>query len=250
MRTHGWLTALVVAAALSTAVLVTGCGGDETGSDDSTLTTVATTTSLPTSTSSEETTPTSTVVGLEQPAIWPAADIVFDTPVDAAEDFVTEVLRVPARLGEFQQGDGRSGEIEVLAPGETDIGSPVARSLLLLRQLGPDNGWFVLAAVNDRASIISPEASAQIAPGPVTVEGVGRGFEALVVVEAFRPGDPVALDQIITQGGSMESAEPFTVQVDLSAAVPGEIIMLLVRGGVGLETDPGDFGALPVVIAS
>ncbi|MGB5758849.1 MAG: hypothetical protein WBM50_18195 [Acidimicrobiales bacterium] len=133
MHRHGWLTAVVV----------TGCGGDDTGAGDATPTTVATTTSVPTSTPGEEPTPTSAVVGLEQPAIWPAADIVFSTPVEAAEDFVTEVLGVPA--------------------------------------------------------------------GPVTVEGVGRGFEALVVVEAFKTDDPVALDQVITPGGSMETAEPFSV---------------------------------------
>jgi hypothetical protein len=244
MRVYGLLTAVVV-----TAALVSGCGDDDTGAGEgSTSTSVATTTTVATTTSGEAVTPTSAPVGLEQPAIWPAADVVFDTPEQAAEDFVAAVLGVPPRLGEFQQGDGRSGEIEVLAPGETDEGSTVARSLLLLRQLGADNGWFVLAAVNDKASISSPEASAEVTAGPVTVEGVGRGFEALVVVEAFRPGDPVALDQVITQGGSTETAEPFTVQVDLSGAEPGEVVMLLVRGGVGLETDPGDFGAIPVVI--
>lgn len=240
MRVQGWLIAVTI-----TAVLVSGCGGDDPGAGtDSTTTTVVTTTTEPTST------PTSAVVGLEQPAIWPAADVVFDTPEQAAEDFVAAVLGVPARLGEFQQGDGRSGEIEVLAPSETDAGPPVARSLLLLRQLGPDDGWFVLAAVNDNTSIVSPQALAEVAAGAVAVEGVGRGFEGLVVVEAFRPGGPAALDQVITQGGSMETAEPFSVQVDLSAGAPGEVVMLLVRGGVGLETDPGDFGAIPVVIAA
>ena len=40
------------------------------------------------------------------------------------------------------------------------------------------------------------------------------------------------------------------MSLDLSGASPGEVVTLLVRGGVGLETDPGDFGAIPVVIAS
>jgi hypothetical protein len=48
-----------------------------------------------------------------QPAIWPAADVVFDTPEAAAADFVSTVLRVPPTLGEFQQGDPDSGEIGV-----------------------------------------------------------------------------------------------------------------------------------------
>ena len=35
----------------------------------------------------------------------------------------------------------------------------------------------------------------------------------------------------------------------MSGAQPGDTVMLLLQGGVGLETDPGDFAAIPVVIA-
>jgi hypothetical protein len=72
-----------------------------------------------------------------------------------------------------------------------------------------------------------------------------------VVVCAFEAGDrAVELDQVITQGGAFETPEPFSVTLDLSAASPGDTIVLLVRGGAGLETDPGEFGAIPVVIES
>jgi hypothetical protein len=190
------------------------------------------------------------LTGLEQPAIWPAADVVFVTPEAAAEDFVAQVLGVPPTLGEFQQGDSRSGEIEVFSPGEGDAGRAVVRGLLLLRQLGPENGWFVLAAVNDNASIIEPGSGERVVAGPVTVEGVARGFEASVVVTAFVAGAAgQELDQQITMGGAFETPEPFSVTVDLSQASPGEIVVLLVRGGAGLETDPGEFGAIPVVVA-
>ena len=67
---------------------------------------------------------------------------------------------------------------------------------------------------------------------------------------AFVAGDPDArLDQVITMGGALEIPEPFSVALDLSDASPGEVVTVLVRGGTGLETDPGDFGAIPVVIA-
>jgi len=39
------------------------------------------------------------------------------------------------------------------------------------------------------------------------------------------------------------------VTIDLSGAAPGDVITLLVRGDTGLETDPGEFGAIAVVIA-
>ena len=173
----------------------------------------------------------------------------FDTPEAAAEDFVSQVLEVPPELGEFEQGDARSGEIEVFSPGEGG-GTRVARGRLLLRQLGADGGWFVLAAVNDNAAITSPEAGADVPAGPLDVEGRARGFEANVVVSAFVAGGAAAeLDRAVTQGGALETPEPFTVSLDLSGASPGDVVTLLVRGGTGLETDPGDFGAIPVVIA-
>jgi hypothetical protein len=189
-------------------------------------------------------------VGLEQPAIWPAADVVFDSPEAAAEDFVTTVLGVPPRLGEFQQGDSRSGEIEVFSLGEGEVGPPVARGVLLLRRLGPDDGWFVLAAPNQNASITVPISGERAPAGQITVEGVARGFEANVVVTAFVAGDVGdQFDQQITMGGADETPEPFSVTVDLSQASLGEIVVLLVGGGSGVETDPGDFGAIPVVVA-
>jgi hypothetical protein len=231
----------ILVSLFAVAVVLAACGDDDT---DSGAGSIGTSTTEPSST-------TSAPERLEQPAIWPAADVVFNTPEEAAEDFVTEVLGVPPTLGEFQQGDSRSGEIEVFSPGEGDAGTRVARGLLLLRQLGPANGWFVLAAANDNASITAPASMDEVAAGPLTVEGRARGFEANVVVTAFEAGDARAdLDQVITQGGAFESPEPFSVTLDLSGASPGDTVVLLVRGGTGLEADPGEFGAIPVLIST
>jgi hypothetical protein len=195
------------------------------------------------------TTTTTTPNTLGQAAVWPAPSTVFDTPEAAAADFVAQALGVPPVLGEFQQGDSRSGEIEVFSQPENG-GTAVLRSRLLLRRLGTQSGWFVLAAVNDNATVDSPSSGAAVPAGPVTVSGVARGFEGAVTVTAFRAGDAAhPLDQEHTQGGSFATPEPFTVTLDLSAAPAGQTIAILVRGGTGLETDPGDFGAIPVVIA-
>ena len=56
-------------------------------------------------------------------------------------------------------------------------------------------------------------------------------------------------DQVITTGGAFETPEPYRATIDLTGASPGDVIALLVRGDTGLETDPGEFGAIPVVIA-
>ncbi len=67
---------------------------------------------------------------------------------------------------------------------------------------------------------------------------------------AFAAGDADRrFAQAITQGGALETPEPFTVSLDLSGASPGQVVTILVRGGTGIETDPGDFGAIAVVIA-
>jgi hypothetical protein len=175
--------------------------------------------------------------------------VVFTTPEAAAADFVTQVLAVPPNLGEFVQGDSRSGEIDVLSPPEGG-GTPVPRAVLFLRQLGPRSSWFVIAAGSPDTSIDTPAPLAQVPAGIITVEGMGHGFEASIMVSAYLAGDPAVFTQQHTMAGSMEEAGPFSVQLDLSAVPPGTVVMLMVRGGVGLETDPGEFSAIPIVITT
>ncbi len=256
----------IIASLILSFALLAGCGSDDVA--NSSTTTAAPTTQDPaatTSTSTDDpstTTTTSTtdstttttpitttdLATLEQPAVWPASDVVFSDPTEAAADFVSNVLGVPPELGEFKQGDSRSGEIDVLSSGE-GAGPAVLRSTLILRQLGQDDGWFVLAAVNENNTIASPQSGAEVAAGPIEITGQGRGFEASLVVEAFVAGDAGGpLDQQITQGGSAADTVPYSVTLDLTGLEPGDTVLLLVRGGVGLETDPGEFSAIPVTI--
>ena len=264
-------------AAIAVLLVVVACGSDDTDTSQDVTSPVDASVTVPTPATTEPTATTattattgpsattepgatteptatpgtvtpSTAVGLGQPAIWPAADVVLASPEEAAADFVATVLGVPPALGEFRQGDSRSGEIEVFLTGEDGAVIPVARSLLQLRQLGPSNGWFVISAVSDHASIEAPAAGATVPAGPLAVTGAARGFEANVNVTARVAGIAAPIDEAITMAGALETAEPFAVTLDLSTLAAGEVVMLLVRGGVGLETDPGDFGAIPVVV--
>jgi hypothetical protein len=191
---------------------------------------------------------------LDQPAIWPAADVVFATPEGAAADFVSAVLISEGDpvLGEFQQGDARSGEIAVLFAGETgDLDPPQEMGVLLLRQIGPTDGWYVTAATSDGAVIDTPSASEEVPAGTVTVAGEGRGFEGTLVVSAFPPGDDAArFDLEIGAGGAMGDLQPYSVELDLSLAAPGEVVVILVRGDTGLGSDPSTSAAIPILIAS
>ena len=191
---------------------------------------------------------------LDQPAIWPAADVVFATPEEAAADFVSAVLisEGDPMLGEFQQGDARSGEIAVLFAGEAgDLAPPLEKGLLLLRQIGPTDGWYVIAATSDGVVIDNPSALEEVPAGTITVSGEGRGFEGTLVVSAFRPGDDAAgFDLQIGAGGAFEDLQPYSVELDLSGAADGDVVVILVRGDTGLGNDPSTFAAMPIVIAS
>ena len=201
-----------------------------------------------------EVAPTQGRQDLDQPAIWPAADVVFATPEEAAADFVSAVLISEGDpvLGEFQQGDSRSGEIAVLFAGETgDLDPPLEMGMLFLRQIGPTDGWYVIAAVSDGVMIDTPSALEEIPAGTVAVSGEGRGFEGTLVVSAFPPGDDAAtFDLEIGAGGASADLEPYSVELDLSGAASGDVVVILVRGDTGLGSDPSTFAAIPIVITS
>lgn len=237
-------TPVVLIASLA---LIGACSSDESSSG----TTVASTTATaPPDTTATTVTATTTAPSTEmQPAIWPAVDVVFTTPEAAATDFLANVFGDGPTLGEFMAGDSRSGEFEVFATAEgAQIGQ--ARSVLFMRQLGPDDGWFLVAAGSDVATITKPTSTANVPAGLLTVEGLGTGFEATIVVSAFVTGQPDnELDREVAMAGNLGEALPYTVSLDLSAATQGDVVVLLIRGGTGLETDPGDFGAIPVIIS-
>ena len=178
-------------------------------------------------------------------AVWPAADVVIDEPLEVASQFVVDVLHVPPVLGPFVAGDGRSGEVTLFSPGSEESD----RGIILVRRLGDADGWFVIGVANDVAYVSSPLPGASVPAAPLTVTGVGHGFEASVSVTAFLTGDPsTVFDTVVTQAGSMEEPGRFVVELDLSAAHEGDVVAIVVRGGVGLETDPGETGAVAVVI--
>lgn len=243
-----------LAAAIAAIAVVASCG-TEPSSGESAHTGDASDTLPSVATSNEHvgaplTVPRSQSVQLDQPAVWPASDVVLDTPEEAAASFVSGVLGVEPVLGDFLGGDSRSGEIQVFSPGESEGAELLERGLLGLRIIGPNDGWFVIAASSRGVLIESPETLDRVPAGPVVISGRGRGFEGTVVVTAFRAGDADdVLDQEIASGGAFGTLEPFRVTLDLSGGEPGDVVALLVRGDTGLDGDPGDFTSIPIVIA-
>jgi len=123
--------------------------------------------------------------------------------------------------------------------------------LLRLAQVRPTDGWYVVSATSDGASISDPAGGDDVSAGPLTVAGEARGFESTLNVRAFIAGTEISdLDLMIAAGGAFGQTEPYSATVGLSEASPGDVITILVRGETGLSEDLGEFAAVAVVIAS
>lgn len=172
----------------------TTANGSTSASNQTTAST-ATTASPSTATSSSGATSSSSIGSTTpppatQPVVWPApgSGTQFATPDDAARSFAEDLagFNDPV-LSPFRAGDGRSGEID-LQPIAT---GPV--STILLRQVGTDDSWSVIAVVNDNIIIDQPAPGEAVA-NPMTLSGQARAFEGHVDVRIYVHGQtsPIA----------------------------------------------------------
>ena len=173
--------------------------------DDDEATTVDTTTTASSTTSASTTTEPDTTpstepgaVGDTATAVWPWASTAqrFEDPVAAARSFAVDYVGfTDPVMGEFQQGDARSGEVEVRAVPD----GPVTN--VFVRQLGPDESWWVLGSATANVEVDEPAALATIV-SPVTLSGRARAFEGTVNVEIRADGneEPLATDFVTGRG--------------------------------------------------
>ncbi len=203
-----------VAIALAVA-LVIAVGGDDDDADviteetTSSVTEPASETTGPPSTSEPGTTeapttaPGSSVNDAEAATIsWPdpADGAAYDDPVQLATDFAEEVLGFTSPVvGELQEGDSRSGEVEVRP---SDAG-PV--TTVAVRRMS-DDALYVLFAATSEVELLLPTAGSAI-DHPLEVEGWGRGFEGQVRVAVFDRTSSEELGHgFFTAGGEGELA--------------------------------------------
>ncbi len=191
------------------ALVAVGCGSESKTAPSTTRTTQTSTTKPSTA----------------QPgsAIWPfvGSPTRYTDPVKATKGFATAYLGfVDPVVGQFLQGDSRSGEVAI----RPTTSGPV--TTVVVRKLSPDDTWWVLAASTPSLQLQSPTTSASIT-SPVTLSGQSTAFEGTVNVEIREDGTvtPVATG-FVTGGGNGEMG-PFSKAINFGkpAARDGAIIL-------------------------
>lgn len=186
----------------------------------------------PTTTTTEAPRPTPTTTAPAAPeepppgtALWTATDSV--GPEGAAKRFAREFLRMTQAglvVGEFRQGDARSGEVEI-KPSERE-GAPT--TTVLLRQI-VGTRWSVIGTAARDIRVSEPAPGHVDGTSPVRVSGEGRAFEGTINVEV-RAGDKVIGEGIVTAGGGEEYL-PFQGDIEYrslnAGRVAGAVVFLI-----------------------
>jgi hypothetical protein len=232
--------ALVVAVAVIVALVAVLVwqrdGDDDTVTDPTTTevpTTVAPTTAPTTAPSTTTPTPTSTPApapGDTATAVFPdpSTSLRFDDPVAAAGAFAVDFVGfTDPVVGEFAQGDSRSGEVEVRPKAEGPA------TTVFVRQLGSDDSWWVLGSATSDITLDTP-ATGDTITSPVALTGTALAFEGHVTVEVRQDGarEPIGTG-IVTGGGDM--VRPFSGEVEFTAQTTE-------RGALILLTDSAEDG--------
>jgi hypothetical protein len=188
-------------------------------------TTAAPSTTLTTPTTAPGTTaaPPPTVPPDTSTAVFPYASsgTRYADPVEAARAFAVDFVGFTDPLvGEFRQGDARSGEVEVLPTADGPV------TTVSVRQLGTDGTWWVLGAATDNIATDAPGPGDTIS-SPVTVSGNAVAFEGVVNVEIRQDGSRQPLGTGTVMGGG-DILRPFSGQITFSrpSADYGAVVFL------------------------
>ena len=183
-----------------------------------TTTSVPDTTTSSTSTTSTITAPTTsdapTTVPTTQPpnddlyiALWPSATgpVGYTDPVALVQDFAEEFVGMDdPDVGAFRPGDSRSGEVEVRA----DAGSTLATTVFV-RQLGPNDLWWVLGAASENITVDSPDPL-EVVSSPLELTGSALAFEGTLTVTLWEDGAAAPLATTFVTGSGAPPPGPFT----------------------------------------
>jgi len=225
------VVAVAVIIALVAALVWPNDGGDDTITDPTT--TEAPTTAEPTTTPTTAA-PSTTTLSTPAPAPGdtatavfpdPSTSLRFDDPVAAARAFAVDFVGfTDPVIGDFAQGDSRSGEVEVRPRAEGPA------TTVFVRQLGTDGSWWVLGSATANITLDTP-ATGDTITSPVGLTGSALAFEGHVNVEVRQDGarEPIGTG-FVTGGGDM--MRPFSGEVAFTAPTAEQgALVLLTYGG-------------------
>lgn len=215
--------AAVVLAGVAGGIAVAAGGdddGDRTGVVDSDTTDPTNATTTTTTTTAPDMTiepPGGPPVGgipedIASQAVWPrpSSTVRFDDPVAAASSWARFYAGfADPILGEFQQGDTRSGEVPIKPAANVPV-----TTTALVRQLS-DGNWFVIGSVAENISVSEPSPSVQLTC-PQVLRGNALAFEGHVQVhiDAYQAdGKRVEVASGFVTGGGGPAA-PFDDEID------------------------------------
>ncbi|MGK2947544.1 MAG: Gmad2 immunoglobulin-like domain-containing protein [Acidimicrobiales bacterium] len=219
------VVAVVVGALVLTGDDDTPVTSDTTTTEQSTTTTEATTTTVDSTTT---TVPFQTVDPARAVFPDPTTSRRFQDPVALVRAFATDLVGYSDPVvGDFMQGDSRSGEVELR--GFAD-GAP---TVVLVRLL-EDDTWFVIGAVTDSIQLTAPASGDQVS-SPLALAGSAHAFEGTVDVRLFADGatEPIAETFVTGRGdgvlGEFTGELTFTVPPGVTHGV------LVLTSGGGLD---------------
>lgn len=148
----------------------------------------------------------------QQAAVWPrpSSKVRFDDPVKAATSFARDYAQFDDPvIGEFRQGDSRSGEVPVQAFADGP------ETTVLVRQLEGDH-WFVLGSVTEDITVDQPGVGDELSC-PMVTSGTAVAFEGTVQVriDAYDPtGERIEAGRGFVTGSGLPPAGPFEGEID------------------------------------
>lgn len=226
----------IVILAAAIALVVAVVGGDDDA--DTTTTTTSTTTPSTTSTLPEVTTTTVLAADLDL-SVYPdlSTGSRFDDPVALVRSFATSVLGFDTGVvvGELQQGDARSGEVEIHPPSSPGI------TTVAVRQISDDT-WVVVAATTGTIELDTPIGGTRIS-SPQPLLGRATAFEGHVDVMLYVDGQEAPIATSFVTGHGDGTLGDFRGQLRFTAPKGAT------RGFLVLSSPNGDDGTTIAAVA-
>lgn len=111
-----------------------------------------------------------------------AASEAWEDPVFTAQKFLTDYVGFTRLImGEFHQGDSRSGEVYAATRQNGFV------TTVFVRKIGQGDNWTVIGASTDNIKLTSP-STLQTISSPLHIEGQSIAFEGNVLIEIRQDG--------------------------------------------------------------